>query len=285
MYTVLNKKELAPDITRLEVKAPLIAKKRKPGNFVIVRPSDKGERIPLTIVESDEERGSISLIVQAIGKSTHLINNMQEGETFADVVGPLGEPTPIRNFGTVVCVGGGVGTAVVYPMAVALKEAGNRVISIIGAKSKELVILENEMDAVSDELMVTTDDGSYGLKGFVTEALQNVLDRDDAINSVFTTGPLAMMRAVAEVTRQPEIQTYASLNPIMMDGTGMCGACRVSVDSKLKFACVDGPEFDAHQINFDELISRNNTYVDQEREALEAYHHQQQCKAEGTYGH
>ncbi len=279
MYTVLKKKMLAPQITHLEVEAPLIAKKRKPGNFVIVRANKKGERIPLTIVETDMQRGSITLIVQAIGKSTYMINEMEAGDSFADVVGPLGQPTPIDHLGTVVCIGGGVGTAVVYPMTKSLKEAGNRVIGIIGARNKESVILESEMDECTDELYVTTDDGSYGLKGFVTDALKKIMDSGETIHSVYTTGPLKMMKAVAGLTNDAGIHTLASLNPIMMDGTGMCGACRVTVDGKLKFACVDGPEFNAHHINFDELTMRNNTYADQEKMALNAFK-KEQCKVE-----
>ena len=281
MYSIVDIRTIAPKISRLEIEAPLIAKKRKPGNFVIVMPRDKGERIPLTIVESDVENGTITLIVQAIGKTTHIIHNMKIGEAFTDVVGPLGEPTPIGNFGTVVCVGGGVGTAVVFPMAKALKEAGNRVIGIIGARNKEMIILEEEMGKFSDELLVTTDDGSYGEKGFVTDALRRVIEENKNIHSVYTTGPLPMMKAVADLTRETGLHTLASLNPIMMDGTGMCGACRVSVGDELKFTCVDGPEFDAHKVNFDELIKRNNTYADQERKAMEDY--RKQCKAERSY--
>lgn len=282
MYTITDRKTLAPGIVQLEVEAPLIAKKRKPGNFIIVRPTPTGERIPLTIVASDQDRGTITMIVQAIGKTTHILNQMEKGDRISDVVGPLGEPTPIKNVGTVVCIGGGVGTAVVYPITKALKEAGNRVLSIIGAQKHELVILEQEMGEVSDELVVTTDDGSYGKKGFVTDALGDIMEKETP-DSVFAMGPLPMMRAVANITREPDIKTYASLNPIMMDGTGMCGACRVSVDGFLKFACVDGPEFDAHQINFDELISRNNTYAEQEKQAMRDYQNKMECKAEANY--
>ncbi len=283
MFRIEKKTILAPGITRLEVEASLIAKKRKPGNFVIVRPTPKGERIPLTIVESDLSRGTISLIVQAIGKTTHIIHSMSEGDTLSDVAGPLGEPTPIDNYGTVICIGGGVGTAVIYPMTRALKEAGNRVIGIVGAKSRDYVILQKEMSEFSDQLIITTDDGTYGEKGFVTDALRTVLDEEENIQGIYTTGPLPMMKAVAEITRSTGIRTLASLNPIMMDGTGMCGACRVSVDGDLKFACVDGPEFDAHKINFDRLINRNNTYADLEKEALNDYRikgNGKQCKAE-----
>ena len=271
MYHIIQTETLAPTVTKLTVEAPLIARKRKAGNFVIVRPTPTGERIPLTIVDSDPDKGTIVIIVQAIGKTTHIITEMVEGEYLMDVVGPLGEPTPVSDFGTVVCIGGGVGTAVIYPIAKALKEAGNRVISIIGARSRELVILEDEMAAVSDELIVTTDDGSHGKKGFVTDALQEVIAGQGKPDAVYAIGPLPMMRAVANVTREPGIRTWVSLNPIMMDGTGMCGACRVTVGNKMKFACVDGPEFDAHEVNFDELIARNRTYAGPEQEAFSAW--------------
>lgn len=278
MFKIVDKKDLAPTLSRFDVEAPFIAKKRKAGNFVIVRATETGERIPLTIVDSDTEKGTITLIVQAIGKTTHIINSMEEGEYFLDVVGPLGHPTPIDNFGTVVCIGGGVGTAEVYPIAESLKKAGNRVIGIIGARSKELVILEDEMGQVCDEVIVTTDDGSYGMKGFVTDALKDIMNAEQDIKGVYAIGPMQMMRAVADVTRSEKIKTYVSLNPIMMDGTGMCGACRVTVDGEMKFACVDGPEFDAHAVNFDELLARNNTYADQEKMSLEAFLQEQECK-------
>ncbi len=271
MYRIIETQTLAPTISRLTVEAPLIAQKRKAGNFVIVRATLTGERIPLTIVDSDPEKGTIVLIVQAIGKTTHIITEMRTGDSFMDVVGPLGEPTPISDFGTVVCIGGGVGTAVIYPIARALKAAGNRVISIIGARNQELLILEDEMKAASDELLVTTDDGTRGKKGFVTDALQGIITQHGNPDAVYAIGPLPMMRAVAEVTRGPGIRTWVSLNPIMMDGTGMCGACRVTVGSELKFACVDGPEFDAHQVNFDELIARNRSYIGPEQEAFHTW--------------
>lgn len=271
MYRIIQTETLAPTITRLTLEAPRIARKRKAGNFVIVRATSTGERIPLTIVDSDPEKGTIVLIVQAIGKTTHIITGLRPGDHFEDVVGPLGEPSPIADYGTVVCIGGGVGVAVIYPIARALKAAGNRVVSIIGAKTRELVILEDEMAAVSDELLTTTDDGSHGRKGFVTDALQQIIAGQGMPDAVYAMGPLPMMRAVSGVTRRPEIRTWVSLNPIMMDGTGMCGACRVTVGKELKFACVDGPEFDAHLVNFEELIARNRTYSDPERESLEAW--------------
>jgi len=280
LYKIVEKEVLAPSLSKLIIEAPFIAKKRKAGNFVIVRATETGERIPLTLVDSDLVRGTITLIVQAIGKTTNIIVKMNEGDYFLDVVGPLGHPTPIDNFGTVVCIGGGVGTAEVYPIAVALKEAGNRVIGIIGARNKELVILEEEMKQVCDELIVTTDDGSYGMKGFVTDALKEIKDREDDLNGVYAIGPMPMMRAVAENTRPDNIKTYVSLNPIMMDGTGMCGACRVTVNGEMKFACVDGPEFDAHAVNFDELIARNRTYEDLEKMSLDTFLHEQECKVQ-----
>jgi NAD(P)H-flavin reductase len=278
LFKIVEKEVLAPTLSKLVIEAPFIAKKRKAGNFVIVRATETGERIPLTIVDSDIEKGTITLIVQAIGKTTNIIVNMEEGEYFLDVVGPLGHPTPIDNFGTVVCIGGGVGTAEVYPIAKALKDAGNHVIGIIGARSRELVILEKDMNEVCDELLVTTDDGSYGRKGFVTNALQYIIERGEYLNGVYAIGPIPMMRAVSEVTRPNSIKTYVSLNPIMMDGTGMCGACRVTVDGEMRFACVDGPEFDAHAVNFDELIARNRTYEDLERKSLEEFLQQQECR-------
>ncbi|MDG5767058.1 sulfide/dihydroorotate dehydrogenase-like FAD/NAD-binding protein [Balneolales bacterium ANBcel1] len=279
MYVIQSRSLLAPGIAEFVVEAPLIAKKRKPGNFVIVRPTKTGERIPLTIVTSDAGQGTITLIVQAIGKTTRMMHQMGEGDAFEDVVGPLGEPTPVANYGRVVCIGGGVGTAVIYPMAKGLKDAGNEVISIIGAQKSDMVILEKEMGAVSDELLITTDDGSRGMKGFVTQALAGVMERGDQIHGIYATGPLPMMKAVADQTRASGTRTLVSLNPIMMDGTGMCGACRVTVGDSLKFACVDGPEFDAHAINFDELITRNRAYMKQESEALKSLESDQSCKA------
>lgn len=271
MYKIIDKELLAPAINKLLVEAPLVAKKRKAGNFAIVRATSMGERIPLTIVDSDPVKGTITLIVQSIGKSTHIINGLKPGDHFTDVVGPLGEPTPIGQYGTVVCIGGGVGTAVIYPIAKALKETGNKVFSIIGARNRDLVILKEEMQAVSDQLTIATDDGSAGVKGFVTDALNEIIHKSGAPAAVYAIGPLPMMRAVAELTREPAIRTYVSLNPLMMDGTGMCGACRVTVSGELKFACVDGPEFDAHAINFDELIARNRSYARLEKQALESY--------------
>jgi ferredoxin--NADP+ reductase len=262
---------------RFVIEAPRIARKQKPGQFVILRIGEQGERIPLTIEGSDPAAGTISIVVQAVGKTTHMLYTMRAGDALADVVGPLGKPSEINKFGTVVVVGGGVGTAMAYPTALALKRAGNEVISIVGARSKELVILEREMHAVSDTLIVTTDDGSYGQKGLVTDWLRELIARGTQIDLVLAVGPVVMMRAVAELTRSAGIRTIVSLNPIMIDGTGMCGGCRVLVDGKSKFACVDGPEFEAHQVNFDVLVQRNAMYKEAERRSMEEF--LSECKA------
>jgi glutamate synthase (NADPH/NADH) small chain len=267
---IIEAKFIAPDIKWFRVFAPVIARKRKPGQFVIIRVSDRGERIPLTIVDSDDEAGTITLIVQGIGKSTQALNRLEVGDTIKDLVGPLGRPSEIEYYGHVVVIGGGVGTAVSYPQAKALKDAGNQITAIIGARTKELVILEEEMNAFSDQVLVCTDDGSYCSLGLVTDELQALLDADTSIDYVLAVGPLEMMKAVAEITRPYGIKTTASLNSIMVDGTGMCGGCRVSVGDTIKFACVDGPEFDAHLVDFDVLINRNNAYFHEEECALEA---------------
>ena len=264
MYKIVSKTKLAPQITRLRVEAPAIAKSRKPGQFVVVRAREESERIPLTIVDSDPEEGTIDLIIQDAGYSTHVMTEHEPGDAFVDVLGPLGEPTEIEKYGTVVCVGGGVGTAVLYPIVKGLKEAGNHVVSIIGARTKELVILEEELKEISDELLVTTDDGSYGIEGFGSTVLQEMLEDGTQVDFVVAIGPIMMMRAVAEVTRPYDIHTIASLNTIMIDGTGMCGGCRVSVGEEVKFACVDGPEFDAHLVDFEEQIARHH-YYDEEQ--------------------
>ena len=260
MYKIVSKQKLAPQITHLKVEAPAVAKSRKPGQFVVVRAKEESERIPLTIVDSDPEQGTIELIIQDAGYSTHVMAEFEEGQAFQDVLGPLGEPTEIEEYGTVVCVGGGVGTAVLYPIVKGMKEAGNTVITIIGARTKELVILEDELREISDELIVTTDDGSYGVEGFGSTVLQEMLEEGRKIDFAVAIGPILMMKAVAEVTRPYQIPTIASLNTIMIDGTGMCGGCRVTVGDEVKFACVDGPEFDAHLVDFDEQIARHHYY-------------------------
>ncbi len=271
MNRITEKIYLSENVVKMVVEAPDVARKRKAGQFIVLMTDEKGERIPLTIVDSDAEKGTITLIFQIVGKTTSCLAEMNEGDTLFTVLGPLGHPTEIENFGTAVCVGGGVGIGVVYPVIKALKEAGNKVTSIIGARTKDILILEDEIRAVSDELIVATDDGSYGVHGFVTNVLQDLIDSDNKIDIVFAIGPVPMMKFLCEVTRPYGIKTIVSLNPIMVDATGMCGACRVSVEGKTKFACVDGPEFDGHEVDFDLLTNRLRTYLDQEKTAMEDY--------------
>jgi ferredoxin/flavodoxin---NADP+ reductase len=271
MYKILSAETLAADIRRIRIEAPLIARKRKPGQFIVLRIDDKGERVPLTIVDSDPEEGSITLIVQGIGKSTRKLNALQAGESILDLVGPLGKPSEIQYYGTVVVIGGGVGTAVAFPTAKGLKEAGNKVISIVGARTRELIILEKELEEICDTSYITTDDGSYGIKGFVTQKLQSLIDGGEKIDFVLAIGPIPMMRAIAELTRPYQIHTVVSLNPIMVDGIGMCGGCRAEVDHKTVFVCVDGPEFDGHKVDFTSLSNRNRSYASKEKEALDAH--------------
>ena len=268
MFKIIHAQFLAPGVKRFVIEAPRIARKQKPGQFVILRIYEEGERIPVTIENSDPARGTINIVVQSAGKTTHLLNSLNTGDEILDVVGPLGKPSEIANYGTVVVVGGGVGTAMAYPTAAALKHAGNRVLSIVGARNKELVILESEMRAVSDALMITTDDGSYADKGFVTDKLRQLIENGTRIDLVVAVGPIVMMRAVAEMTRKENIHTVVSLNPIMIDGTGMCGGCRVLIDGKSEFACVDGPEFDAHRVDFAVLVQRNAMYRDAEQRSM-----------------
>ena len=270
MYKIVKKRVLAPNITRFSVEAPEVARSRKPGQFVVIRAEETSERVPLTIVDSDPEKGTIDLIIQDAGFSTHCLSCYKEGDGFMDVLGPLGKPTHMDDFGTVVCVGGGVGTAVLYPIAKGLKEAGNTVITINGARNKELLILEEELGEVSDELIITTDDGSYGIKGFGSTVLQGLIDEDKKIDFVVAIGPTMMMKAVAEVTRPYKIPTIVSLNAIMIDGTGMCGGCRVTVGDEVKFACVDGPEFDAHLVDFEEQIAKHHYYDEEQACQMEA---------------
>ncbi|MFZ0951677.1 MAG: sulfide/dihydroorotate dehydrogenase-like FAD/NAD-binding protein [Candidatus Sulfotelmatobacter sp.] len=271
MFKIIEAQFIAPGIKRFILQAPRIARKQKPGQFVILRIYEEGERIPVTIENSDPERGTISIVVQAVGKTTHLLNSLNAGDDILDVVGPLGKPSEIEKFGTVVVMGGGVGTAMAYPSATAFKRAGNHVISIIGARNKDFVILERELRAVSDALMITTDDGSYADKGFVTDKLRQLIQNGTRIDLVLAIGPIPMMRAVAEMTRKENIRTVVSLNPVMIDGTGMCGGCRVPIDGKSEFACVDGPEFDAHKVNFEVLVQRNGMYREAEQRSLAEY--------------
>jgi NAD(P)H-flavin reductase len=275
---IVRKRELAPQTFLLEVEVPHVAERGRAGQFVILRVSEPGERIPLTIAHRDPERGTITLVCQEVGKTTADLNALRVGEDILDLAGPLGRATDIPQGGkTVVCVGGGIGNAVVWPQVEALKAAGNRVISVIGARTKELLILEDEIRALSDQTIVTTDDGSYGRKGMVTHALHDLLEADEPVHEVICIGPVVMMKFVCETTRPYGIKTLASLNPIMVDGTGMCGACRVTVGGQTRFACVEGPEFDGHQVDFDELMTRLSYYQPEERLALERAH---RCKLE-----
>jgi len=255
----------------MEIEAPGVAAKAQAGQFIILRINKEGERIPLTIADFDRSRGTITTIFQEVGYSTRLLGTLEAGDNLADLVGPLGQPTEVENYGRVVCVGGGVGVAPVYPIARVLKEAGNEVISIIGARTRKLLILEAEMRAVSSELLVATDDGSYGHHGFVTDLLKQVLEERGNVARVWGIGPVVMMRAVAETTRPFGVATIVSMNPIMVDGTGMCGACRVSVGGETKFACVDGPEFDGHKIDWQLALRRMTMYKEEEERIIEAH--------------
>jgi ferredoxin--NADP+ reductase len=266
---ILETTSLAPGVSRLWLDAPPIAKKRKPGQFVILRIDEQGERIPLTIADVDVTRGAISVIVQAVGKTTRQLCAMRQGEEIVDVVGPLGLPTHIGEREQVCCIGGGIGTAVVYPIARGVKDRGGKVVAIIGGRSRDLVILENELRAIADEVIVTTDDGSYGRKGLVTNALQDLIDKGYTFDNIVAVGPIRMMQAVCDLTRPLNLRTTVSLNPVMVDGTGMCGGCRVTVGGQQKFVCVDGPEFDGHQVDFKELAARLEAYRDQERASVE----------------
>ncbi len=282
MFKILHAEFLAPGIKRFVIEAPRIARKQKPGQFVILRLYEQGERIPITIEHSDPKAGTIRIVVQSAGKTTNLLNALNTGDSILDVVGPLGKPSEIEKFGTVVVMGGGVGTAMTYPTAAALKRAGNRVISIVGARNKELVILERELREVSDALMITTDDGSYADKGFVTDKLRQLIENGTRIDLVLAIGPIPMMRAVAEMTRKERIRTIVSLNPIMIDGTGMCGGCRVLVDGKSEFACVDGPEFDAHRVDFAVLVQRNSMYRTAEQKSMEEFQRDTESQVESV---
>ncbi|MBS7644979.1 MAG: sulfide/dihydroorotate dehydrogenase-like FAD/NAD-binding protein [Candidatus Bathyarchaeia archaeon] len=271
MFKILSKERLAENVVSMLVEAPLIAGKAKPGQFVILRVDEKGERIPLTVVSVDESGKAIRLIFQEVGKTTTKLGRLRPGEYISDLVGPLGRPTEVKSYGHVVVIGGGVGVAEAYPVAKALKSAGNRVTAIIGARSKDLLILEDEMREVCDSLHVCTDDGSKGRKGFVTDVLKELLEGNTPINLVYAIGPAVMMKVVADLTRPYGVHTMVSLNPIMVDGTGMCGACRVTVGGETRFVCVDGPEFDAHMVDFQELMTRQRMYLDKEKMALEKY--------------
>ncbi len=255
MNKILTKEHFSANVVRMEVEAPMIARTRRAGHFVIVRAGEQGERIPLTIVDSDEQRGSITLVIQAVGDSTRKICALEPGDELTDVVGPLGQATRIENYGTVLCCGGGVGVAPLLPIIKAMKQAGNRVVSVLAGRSKDLIILEDEVRLWSDDVMIMTDDGSYGKQGLVTVGVEEVLTREH-VDKVVTIGPAVMMKFVSLLTKKYSVPTEASLNAVMVDGTGMCGACRVTVGGRTRFVCVEGPEFDAHEVDFDELMMR-----------------------------
>ncbi|AZR73523.1 ferredoxin-NADP reductase [Anoxybacter fermentans] len=268
MYRIIRKKVLAPTMKLIEVEAPDIAAKVLPGNFVILRIDEKGERIPLTVADYDRKKGTITLIFQEVGYTTKHLGRLEEGDALLDLVGPLGEHMQIEGYKKVICVGGGSGTALLYPKTKAFYEAGAKVLTITGARTKELLILLDELDAVSDELYVTTDDGSYGHHGFVTDILKELLDKHDDVDLVVAIGPVPMMKACAELTREYGVKCIVSLNAIMVDGTGMCGGCRVIVGGETKFTCVDGPAFDGHLVDFDDLMRRLSYYKKHEEEVL-----------------
>ena len=279
MNRIIRKTKLSDDVYRMEVEAPLIARERKPGQFIILQIDDQlGERIPLTIADADPERGSITLIFQAVGKTTHLLAEKGPGDVIAALLGPLGQPTHIEKVGHVVCVGGGIGVAPLHPIAQALKAAGNRVTIIIGARNRSLIILEEEMRRIADELILVTDDGSYGRKALVTEPLKELCAQTPKPDLAVAIGPPVMMKFCAEATRPYGVHTVVSLNTIMIDGTGMCGGCRVTVGGKTKFVCVDGPEFDGHLVDFDNMMKRLRAYKPRE----DADHHAHHCKLENV---
>jgi NAD(P)H-flavin reductase len=279
---ILQLTKLAPQINLLKLNVPLITQRAKAGQFVVLRINEEGERIPMSITDLDPQDGTLTIIFQEVGKTTAHLATLKEGEVLADVVGPLGIPTHMEKFGTCVCVGGGIGIAPIHFVAKSLKKLSNKVISIIGARSKELLILEEEIKNISDQLLISTDDGSYGHHGFVSDLLTQLLSREEKIDLVMAIGPVIMMKVVCGVTAPHGVKTMVSLNPVMVDGTGMCGACRVTVGGKTRFACVDGPDFDGHQVDFDELIKRQAMYVKQEKIAMERF--EKMCGAESKGG-
>ena len=277
MFKIVRREEMAEGTVILnEIEAPAIAKKAKPGQFVILKANETGERIPLTMAEADPEAGTITVIYMVVGKSTALFRDLKVGDAYQDVIGPLGKATHLEKVGKVICVGGGTGVAVLHPITRALKEIGNQVTCIIGARTKDLLIMEEQMKSASHDLRICTDDGSYGHHGFVTEVMKEILDEGD-VKLVVAIGPVPMMKATSNITKSYNVKTMVSLNPIMIDGTGMCGGCRVTVGGKTRFACVDGPEFDGHEVNFDELMLRLQAYNEDEKNSYDHY-----CKVRGT---
>ena len=277
MFKIVRREEMAEGTVILnEIEAPAIAKKAKPGQFVILKANETGERIPLTMAESDSEAGTITVIYMVVGKSTALFRDLMVGDGYQDVIGPLGKATHLEKVGKVICVGGGTGVAVLHPITRALKEKGNQVTCIIGARTKDLLIMEEQMKSASHDLRICTDDGSYGHHGFVTEVMKEILDEGD-VKLVVAIGPVPMMKATSSITKTYNVKTMVSLNPIMIDGTGMCGGCRVTVGGKTRFACVDGPEFDGHEVNFDELMLRLQAYTEDEKDSYDHY-----CNVRGS---
>jgi len=271
MFKIVKREEMAEGTVILnEIEAPAIAKKAKPGQFVILKANETGERIPLTMAETNPEAGTVTIIYMVVGKSTALFKDLKVGDGYQDVIGPLGKATHLENLGKVICVGGGTGVAVLHPITRALKEIGNQVTCIIGARTKDLLIMEEQMKSASHDLRVCTDDGSYGHHGFVTEVMKELLDEGD-VKLVVAIGPVPMMKATSNITKAYNVKTMVSLNPIMIDGTGMCGGCRVTVGGKTRFACVDGPEFDGHEVNFDELMLRLQAYSEDEKNSYDHY--------------
>jgi len=276
LFKIVEKREMAGNtVCHFKIEAPLIAAKAQPGQFVVLRPNETGERIPLTMAGIDPEGGTIDIIFQVVGKTTAMLRTFQVGDTILDIIGPLGRPTHLEKLGTVICVGGGTGIAVLYPITKGLKDIGNHVISIIGARTKDLLIMEDYMKNASDELLITTDDGSYGRHGFVTDALKDLLDAKKDVKLVVGIGPVPMMKFVCKTTQPYGVKTLVSLNAIMVDATGMCGACRVSVGGKTRFCCVDGPEFDGHEVDFDELTKRQAAYLKEERKSYDLFQKEQ----------
>jgi len=271
MFEIADRKRLVPGVVSLTVRAPDIARTHRPGQFVILRIDDEGERIPLTVADKDVKGGTITLVFQEVGRTTYQLARMFPGSAILDLAGPLGQPTEVCNFGTTVSIGGGIGIPLLYPITRAFRESGNYVVSILGARTRDLLVMEEEMSAVSHVTKICTDDGSYGTHGFVTGELKRMLEAGERIDRVMGVGPVPMMKALCELTRPYGVKTIVSLNPIMVDGTGMCGACRCEINGKTVYACVDGPEFDGHQVNFDLLAKRLNMYKGQELIALEEY--------------
>lgn len=271
MFKIISKQELAPEIKKIEVEAEAISQKALPGQFVILIVDEFGERIPLTIAGANKESKTITLIFQEVGVSTKKLGKLTLGDRIKELAGPLGHPAEIKKFGTVVCIGGGVGIAECYPVAIALKEAGNKIISILGARNKDLLILENELKEISDKIFITTDDGSYEQKGLVTDVLKQLIETKEKIDLVYTIGPVMMMKTVCLLTCPYKIKTTVCLNSVMVDGTGMCGSCRITSGSTSKFACVDGPDFDGHTINWDELKNRLDLFKEKEQQSLKNY--------------